>query len=149
MCFVLEDINGPFPVAKFWAPILSSQAVATFDTPFKSKCICALSSITSRRVKTNSLIPWERAIYSDSSVDRAISDCNLELQKIGTLPKLSSIPVLLLTLMGSMQSSELNKLAKSASAYMSNYRLFLSGVISSPLSLVPCKYLAMCFSPTS
>ena len=149
ICFVRDVISGPLLFARFWVPTLSSQAFDTWDTLLRFMFILSPNSNNNLLADTNSRISWERAIYSASKVDNAISDCNFELQHTGTPPKFKRIHVLLLTLTGSRLSSEANRPAKSASANKSNLRLSLYGFMINPLSLVPFRYLTIYLTPTS
>ena len=114
MCLVLDNMRGPLLLARFCVPILSSHALETDPTPFKSRLVFFRSSRTRFLADTSSLIHWDNSI-SASKVERAISVCNFEIQKIETPPKLMITPVLLLTEMGSLLSSTTNSTAKSAS----------------------------------
>lgn len=69
-------------------------------------------------------------------MDRDISFCSIELKNIGTSPKVSKINVLLVTLIGSILSSESNSPAKSVSIYELNYKFsIMFGFIMSLLYL--------------
>lgn len=84
-------------------------------------------------------------MYSASNVDIDISVYNLELQNIGTSPKVSNILVLLFTLIGSILCSEANIPAKSASAYKLTYKFsIMFGFIISPLSRISLRQIAIC-----
>ena len=87
ICFVRDVINGPLLFAKFRVPTLSSHALDTVKVPSKSRFTRDPIFSTQLRDATNSLMHWDSAIYSNSRVDKAISDCNLELQNIGTPQK--------------------------------------------------------------
>ena len=147
--FCSDVIKGPLLFAKFRVPTLFSQSLETLEAPFNSRFILEPISSNKLLAATSSLIPWESAMYSASRVDRAISDCNFELQRMGTPPKFSSKPLRLLSHTGLCLFSATNKPAKSASANKSNFKFFELGVRIIPLSLVPCKYRAICFNPTS
>ena len=56
ICLVREDISGPLPLAKFCAPMLSSQALETWDTCCRSYLIFSANYVTKFRANTNSLI---------------------------------------------------------------------------------------------
>ena len=92
--------GGPFSIANFWAPMLSSHTVDMLETPFNLKFIHSLSSMNNQKVKTSDIILCNRDMYSSSRVDKVISDSSLRLQKIGIFPEFRSIPVLLFTIIG-------------------------------------------------
>ena len=72
------------------------------DQPFTHDEIRrSLTSLKNNKASSFDLVCNEMLKYSGSAMERAISVCNLELQCIGILPKLSRMPVRLLPLMGS------------------------------------------------
>ena len=82
ICLVRAVIRGTLLLARFWVPVLSSQAFETRDMLSMLRFICVHNSLTNRRVETRSLIPWLSAMYSDSRVEMEISDWIFELHRI-------------------------------------------------------------------
>ena len=100
MCFVLGVSLGA--VAKINAPLLSSNTVEWRSPRFyNSNFIFILISLNNCCMGIISLIAVDSAMYSASSVDNAISDCNLEDQFTGHPAIVNTYPVLDLTHTGS------------------------------------------------
>ena len=87
-------------------------------------------------------------MYSASIVDSAISVWSFDPHVTGTLPRVTTHPVRLLTQTGSSESSTVYSPAKSASAYRSNPRDG-SGRITVPQSCVPFRYRPIRFTAFS
>ena len=113
------------------------QALITRDTFFMFKFILLLILKSSLLADTNSPIPYDKVMYSASSIDNEISNWSLDYHNIGTVPKISSTHVLLFTLIGTGLSSNVNSPEKSVSTNKSSRRVFLSGYIIRLFVLAP------------
>ena len=135
ICLVCDDIKGLLLLTRFWVPILYSYAFDTDPVPLRSKSVFSFNSSTRFLADTSSLIPCDKAMYSVSKVDKAISVWSLELQYIGTPTKLISSPVLLLIETGSCLSSATKRLAKSVLANRFNFDWSRLGDSNNPFRL--------------
>ena len=145
---VQEELNVPLLLTKFCASMVSSYILDAWVTYLRLDSIFFPNYNTKFRSNPNSLIPCDKLMYSTSRVDKEISDYNFEVQKIGTPPKLSEIPVLLLTLLDLSYLQQQIILQKYASANRSNYKSLPSGFTNIPLVLVCFRYRYIWLSPT-
>ena len=145
ICFVRGLIFGTLAISI--APALSSntvQLICGMCIVGIVMCVCISLIVCMRGMTSRSDV--ERAIYSDSVDDRAISVCSLDAHTMGHLTNSTWYPVRDRAVLVSSWLDTLSQLPlKSASTQHSKAWLSL-GVMMMPLSLVATRYLMICLT---